>query len=258
MRQVAITAAFLAGAFFSAHSGSPASVAMTPNINNILTKPAVVATAAQQPAQTAPKVQLASKTTEATPQATLVTVAEGDNLSKIAEVNNTTYQRLYYANTNIDNPDLIFPGEVLRIPAADEQLTARPLPENAPAEVKAQVQEESPAPAPAPTPAAAPAADSEDTAPAPSQPQQVAAPSVASGSIWDAIAACESGGNWAINTGNGFYGGLQFTLSSWQAVGGSGYPNQASREEQIMRAQILQSRQGWGAWPVCSVKAGAY
>lgn len=86
----------------------------------------------------------------------------------------------------------------------------------------------------------------------------VVAPSVTGGSVWDSIASCESGGNWAINTGNGFYGGLQFTLSSWQAVGGSGYPNEASREEQIERAQILQSMQGWGAWPVCAAKAGLF
>jgi hypothetical protein len=76
------------------------------------------------------------------------------------------------------------------------------------------------------------------------------------GSVWDRLAQCESGGNWAINTGNGFYGGLQFTLSSWRGVGGSGYPNMASREEQIARAEILQSRQGWGAWPACSAKLG--
>jgi hypothetical protein len=82
------------------------------------------------------------------------------------------------------------------------------------------------------------------------------APAVAGGSVWDSLAACESGGNWAINTGNGFYGGLQFTLSSWQAVGGSGYPNQASREEQIMRGQMLQARGGWGNWPACSAKLG--
>jgi len=76
------------------------------------------------------------------------------------------------------------------------------------------------------------------------------------GSIWDSLAQCESGGNWAIATGNGFYGGLQFTLQSWQAVGGSGMPNQASREEQIARGQALQAIQGWGAWPGCAAKLG--
>jgi resuscitation-promoting factor RpfA len=73
---------------------------------------------------------------------------------------------------------------------------------------------------------------------------------------WDAIAQCESGGNWSINTGNGFYGGLQFTQSSWRAAGGSGSPQNASREEQIRVAERLQQMQGWGAWPTCSAKLG--
>ena len=82
------------------------------------------------------------------------------------------------------------------------------------------------------------------------------AKAVASGSVWDRIAQCESGGNWHINTGNGFYGGLQFTLSTWHAYGGTGMPNNASREEQIAVAEKVQAAQGWGAWPVCSGKAG--
>lgn len=68
---------------------------------------------------------------------------------------------------------------------------------------------------------------------------------------WDRVAACESGGNWSINTGNGYYGGLQFTLSTWRSVGGSGYPHQNSRVEQIRRAEILRLRSGLGQWPVC-------
>ena len=68
---------------------------------------------------------------------------------------------------------------------------------------------------------------------------------------WDAIAQCESGGNWAINTGNGFSGGLQFTSSTWHANGGSGSPQNASREEQIRVAENVLHSQGIGAWPVC-------
>lgn len=68
---------------------------------------------------------------------------------------------------------------------------------------------------------------------------------------WDRVAACESGGNWGINSGNGFYGGLQFTLSTWRSVGGSGYPHQNSRLEQMRRANILKDRAGLGQWPVC-------
>ena len=68
---------------------------------------------------------------------------------------------------------------------------------------------------------------------------------------WDAVAACESGGNWAINTGNGYYGGLQFTMGTWQSNGGSGSPHNASREEQIRVAENVLNSQGIGAWPVC-------
>jgi resuscitation-promoting factor RpfB len=79
----------------------------------------------------------------------------------------------------------------------------------------------------------------------------------ASGStVWDRLAQCESGGNWAANTGNGYYGGVQFSASTWRSVGGTGLPHQHSREEQIKRAQILQSRAGWGQWPHCSAKLG--
>ena len=74
------------------------------------------------------------------------------------------------------------------------------------------------------------------------------APSVADGSVWDKIAKCESGGNWSINTGNGYYGGLQFSAATWQSVGGTGVASDHSREEQIKRAEILQKRSGWGQW----------
>ncbi|GAA2999202.1 MULTISPECIES: transglycosylase family protein [unclassified Kitasatospora] len=83
--------------------------------------------------------------------------------------------------------------------------------------------------------------------------------SAASVSTWDAVAQCESGGNWAINTGNGFYGGLQFTSSTWAAFGGTAYApqaNQATKAQQIAVAEKVLASQGPGAWPVCSVKAG--
>ena len=83
-----------------------------------------------------------------------------------------------------------------------------------------------------------------------------ASPSVASGSVWDSLAQCESGGNWAINTGNGYYGGLQFSLSSWRGVGGVGYPHEASRETQIAMGERLKGSGGWGHWPACSRKLG--
>ena len=78
-------------------------------------------------------------------------------------------------------------------------------------------------------------------------------------SVWDAVAACEAGGDWAINTGNGFYGGLQFTRSTWLAYGGGAYAPRAdlaSRSEQIAVARRTLIGQGPGAWPVCSQRAG--
>ena len=75
-------------------------------------------------------------------------------------------------------------------------------------------------------------------------------------SAWDRIAACESGGNWAANTGNGYYGGLQFNLSTWQSYGGSGRPDQNSREAQIAVAERVRDAEGgYGAWPVCGQRA---
>lgn len=73
---------------------------------------------------------------------------------------------------------------------------------------------------------------------------------------WDAVAQCESGGNWAINTGNGHYGGLQFKPATWQSNGGVGNPAQASREEQIRVAENVLASQGIKAWPKCGTKAG--
>jgi uncharacterized protein YabE (DUF348 family) len=67
-------------------------------------------------------------------------------------------------------------------------------------------------------------------------------------SVWDKIAQCESGGNWKINTGNGYYGGLQFSAATWKSLGAPGLPHQASREVQIKYAKMLQARSGWGQW----------
>ena len=78
-----------------------------------------------------------------------------------------------------------------------------------------------------------------------------AVPAVTDGSVWGALAKCESGGNWGINTGNGYYGGLQFTPGTWRANGGSGSAHAASREEQIRVAENVLHTQGIGAWPVC-------
>ena len=162
-----------------------------------------------------------------TPTSSNVVVKPGENLSMIGEAHATTPTRLFDANTQIKDPNFIYPGDTIRIPAANEQLPSRVV-------VPVAVQT-SQRPAVA---AARPGVGTID------------------GGVWDRLAQCESGGNWAINTGNGFYGGLQFTAATWHAVGGSGLPNQASKAEQIMRGQILQARSGWGQWPACAAKLG--
>jgi LysM repeat protein len=153
-------------------------------------------------------------------------VKSGDTLSRIASRQGLgSWRSLYDANPSIRNPDLIFPGQRLDIPSGSGHVLHR----------SSQVSTSS-------TRHRSSSSGSSG--------------SVAGGSVWDRLAQCESGGNWSINTGNGFYGGLQFTQSSWRAAGGSGSPQNASRSEQIRVAQNLQRMQGWGAWPTCSRKVG--
>ncbi|GAA1397567.1 transglycosylase family protein [Luteococcus peritonei] len=86
-----------------------------------------------------------------------------------------------------------------------------------------------------------------------------AAPAEAAGTVWDRVAKCESGGNWSINTGNGYHGGLQFSRQTWLAYGGGKYAptaNRATKAQQIAIAKKTLQGQGPGAWPVCSRKAG--
>ncbi len=172
----------------------------------------------------------------------IVEVVKGDSLSKIAKVNESTYVRIYDANVEVKDPDVIYPGQKLRIPKADEQLVSRGLPVETAAVVAA------------PKPVAKKATTPKKQAVA--KPIASTAPAVADGSVWDRLAKCESGGNWAINTGNGYYGGLQFLPATWRGVGGTGLPHQNSREEQIKRAEILLARSGWGQWPQCARKLG--
>jgi resuscitation-promoting factor RpfB len=85
-------------------------------------------------------------------------------------------------------------------------------------------------------------------------------PPVVNVATWDALSRCEAGGNWAINTGNGFYGGVQFDQNTWERQGGLRYAPRAdlaTKEEQIAIAEVTRARQGWGAWPVCSGRVGA-
>ena len=161
------------------------------------------------------------------------TVQPGDTLSRIAPDNWAEVA----AGNGIDNPDLIFVGQVIDLSAT--------------------------APAPAPR-ASQPSQSSSSRAEAPassSGSDDDVAPAASSGSssgsgVWDQLAQCESGGDWSISTGNGYYGGLQFSQGSWNAAGGSGNPADASRDEQIRVAENLQNTQGWGAWPSCSSQLG--
>jgi LysM repeat protein len=182
-----------------------------------------------------PAVHAQEQTNQKT-QSKTVTIKEGDTLAAIADANQTTYVRLFDANTNIQDPDLIYPGDNLRIPTADEQLADRPLPSNVPAVAYAPAASYT-----APrynyssyTPAAAPVHYS-------------------SGTGWDGVAACESGGNWAINTGNGYYGGLQFTQQTWAGAGGLAYAPRADLATPAQQIAIA-SKLALHNWPVCGAR----
>lgn len=190
-----------------------------------------------------------------TPQQVVVEIQKGDSLTKIADNHQTTYRRLYDANTFIQNPNIIYPGDKIRIPEASEQLQDRVQATQSPITAEpttSKSKNKPPVSKPNNKPIAKKPITKQNTEPANIQPPR----ETAGDNTWDELARCESGGNWAINTGNGYYGGLQFTASTWKSVGGTGLPHQNSREEQIMRAQILQSRSGWGQWPACTKKLG--
>lgn len=90
-------------------------------------------------------------------------------------------------------------------------------------------------------------------------PARTALASASGSGIWDRIAGCESSGNWAINSGNGYYGGLQFSFSTWHAYGGgafAAYPHQATRAQQIVVAERLRAARGYQPWPACRIKLG--
>ena len=172
------------------------------------------------------------------------TVRPGDSLSAIAAHaygRAADWPAVWWANRHqVANPDMIAAGQWLRLPASGEvpSWMAR----------AALAATSAPAPATA-APVSTPQAD-------PAAPVQAAAsvPASSGGANWSAIAACESGGNWGASTGNGFYGGLQFTEQTWRAYGGGQYAssaNLASESQQIAVAQRVLAGQGIGAWPVC-------
>lgn len=171
------------------------------------------------------------------------TVQQGDSLSAIAA---HTYGKaadwpaVWWVNRHqVANPNLITAGQRLRLPASGQ----------VPAWMARAAQAAIPAPPPAPAAVSTPQAS-----PPAAAPVSTAAPASSGGANWSAIAACESGGNWSASTGNGFYGGLQFTEQTWLGYGGGQYAssaNQATKAQQIAVAERVLAGQGIGAWPTC-------
>ena len=178
------------------------------------------------------------------------TVRPGDTLSDIARHeygSAADWPALWWINRHtVPNPDIIAAGQRLQLSAWHPRQAW--LDQAARAAI--------PAPAPAVPVSAGPAAPvAEPTAPA--VPAQASRPAPAGGVNWSAIAACESGGNWSASTGNGFYGGLQFTEQTWLGNGGGRYAasaNLAIPAQQIAVAQQVLAGQGIGAWPVCGAR----
>jgi resuscitation-promoting factor RpfA len=177
------------------------------------------------------------------------TVKPGDTLSSIAKHEYgraADWPALWWANRQkVSNPSMIIVGERLQVPSSHHvgpwltraSLAAIPAP-----------------PAPAPVAVAPAPSEGAGTVVTGTAPAAAPAPTSAGGVDWSAVAACESGGNWNANTGNGFYGGLQFTQQTWLGYGGGQYApsaDQASASQQIAVAQQVLAGQGIGAWPVC-------
>jgi len=174
---------------------------------------------------------------------TSYTVKPGDTLSVIAAHaygNAADWPAVWWPNRHqMPNPNVVTAGQRLRLPASGQ----------VPAWMARAAQAALRAPARAAVAASVPQA----AAPA-AVAVFAAAPASSSGVNWSAVAACESGGNWSADTGNGFYGGLQFTEQTWLAYGGGQYAssaNLASPAEQIAVAERVLAGQGIGAWPVC-------
>jgi hypothetical protein len=128
--------------------------------------------------------------------------------------------------------------QLVTLPPVSSVTTPAPVPPGqAPSTTTSPPTTAAPAPAPAPRPAPR-AGDPNDPA------------------TWDRLAQCEAGGNWSANTGNGYYGGLQFSARTWRSVGGTGLPHEHSRETQIEMGKRLQARAGWSQWPSCTRRLG--
>jgi LysM repeat protein len=190
-------------------------------------------------------------------------VKQGETLSEIAhKAGLSSWHKLYNANLNVANPDLILPGQKLVVPGRGDTVKARRAAHRHRSHHHAAKHRARPA-----TPAhhtvkhhanpkhhAAKHHHAKRHAVRHHATRHASSGTTVNGGVWDRIAQCESTGNWHANTGNGFYGGLQLTLSTWHAFGGTGRPDQASKATQIAVAERVQKAQGWGAWPVCSAR----
>jgi LysM repeat protein len=188
--------------------------------------PAMAASSDQKP-----EVKAESSKPAEAPKPKVHVVGAGDSLSSIAEAEQLpSWRPLWDANTEVQNPDLVYEGQKLTVPTGP--VPERPLP-------AAAVQQSVTYSAPVNRSYSAPVRRS------------VAPANYAAGAGgWAArVRQLESGGNYATNTGNGYYGAYQFNLGTWQSVGGTGLPSNASPAEQDMRAQMLYNQRGCSPWP---------
>lgn len=195
------------------------------SVVGILSAPAFAADAKPSPSPAPASSE--QKAANPAPQPKYHEVQSGESLSMIAEAEQLeTWRPLWDANADLQDPDMIYPGQKLIVPTA--AVPERPLPAN----VVVQPVQTTQRPV---------AKTSVKRAPA----------NYAAGAagIFERIRMRESGGNYAINTGNGYYGAYQFSLGTWRSVGGSGLPSEASPAEQDMRAQILYNQRGCSPWP---------
>jgi uncharacterized protein YabE (DUF348 family) len=194
---------------------------------------------------------------ETLPYSTRVLYASSmyDGKTRVRSEGDAGRKRLVYEVTKVN-------GKVRRDKLVETKILDRPNPRVVVYGTKDRPEPEpAPAPAPQPSSSSSSSSGSGSSGGSSSSPSSPPATNYASGSsTWDALAQCESGGNWAINTGNGYYGGLQFSSSTWQAYGGGAYAstaNLASREQQIAIAEKVRAATGgYGSWPACSQSLG--
>jgi LysM repeat protein len=234
----------------SAHSGtrSHPGLRRTARLTALAVGAAVVTTALALPAAADPATATTTAQAQSKAKPKVHVVERGESLSSIAKTAGvSSWKRLYDANPSVAHPDIIHPGQKLAIPDAKAKLKSRPLPSTVL------------------RPAGGTKASAWTTGHGRSRrtasswttrTRRGSGSSAAGNGVWDKLARCESGGNWGINTGNGYSGGLQFSAGTWRANGGSGSAHNASRAEQIRVAKRVQQSSGWGAWPACSRKLG--